>query len=191
MAIPLPPGSSPLFTDSRTELSSNLVPCLWYLGTHHIENTALLLLRSCLLLQKCVYRAVAHIRPWYIRLSRGRCVTTALHATILKLTFRNQDMRARTGFIGLTVFSLGRFLVQVIHHSTGQWYWPVRDTSLLIPPPVNLAPCGWPQWKEQPISSVVFSLLWGLRKSKKGSPYRCGGEQTEWPWMDKWLLHTV
>jgi hypothetical protein len=77
MATPLPPGSSPVFTDSLTELtSSNLVPCLYHLGTDHIDNTALLLLRER------VYRAVAEKRLWYIRLSRGRRIATALHATI-------------------------------------------------------------------------------------------------------------
>jgi hypothetical protein len=33
--------------------------------------------------QERVYRTVAKKRPWYIRPSRGRCVATALHATIL------------------------------------------------------------------------------------------------------------
>jgi hypothetical protein len=63
-------------------LSSNFVPCLYHLGTDHIENTALLLLRSCLLLQERIYRAVAQKRPWYVRLSLGRWIATALHTTI-------------------------------------------------------------------------------------------------------------
>jgi hypothetical protein len=46
-----------------------------------IENTAILLLRLCLLLRERVYRAVAHKRPWYIRTSRGRCIATVLHVT--------------------------------------------------------------------------------------------------------------
>jgi hypothetical protein len=28
-----------------------------------------------------VYRAVAQIRRWYVLLSRGRCIATAVHAT--------------------------------------------------------------------------------------------------------------
>jgi hypothetical protein len=71
--------------NSRTTLSSKLVLSL-YLGTDHIENTALLLLRSCLLVRESVYRAVAQKRPWHIRPSLGRCIAAALHATILCVT---------------------------------------------------------------------------------------------------------
>jgi hypothetical protein len=45
-------------------------------------NTALLLLRSCLLLLERVYIAVTQKRPWYIRPSRGRFIATALYTTI-------------------------------------------------------------------------------------------------------------
>jgi hypothetical protein len=82
MAIPLSLGSSPLFTDFATELTTDLVPCL-HLGTDHRGNTVLLLLRSCLLLWEHVYLAVAEKRLWYIRLTLGRCIATALHATLL------------------------------------------------------------------------------------------------------------
>jgi hypothetical protein len=40
------------------------------------------LLLSYLLQRERVYRAVAQKRLWYIRLFRGHCVATALHATI-------------------------------------------------------------------------------------------------------------
>jgi hypothetical protein len=36
------------------------------------------------LLRKRVYRDVAQKRPWYIHQFRGRCITTALHATVSK-----------------------------------------------------------------------------------------------------------
>jgi hypothetical protein len=63
-------------------LSSNLIPCL-HLGSDHIENTALLLLRSCLLLWEYVYRAVAQKQPWHICLSRGSYIATAVNTTII------------------------------------------------------------------------------------------------------------
>jgi hypothetical protein len=46
------------------------------IGTDHIENTALPLLRSCLLLLECVYRAVAQKRNSYICPSRARWILT-------------------------------------------------------------------------------------------------------------------
>jgi hypothetical protein len=49
----------------------------------HIENTALLLLCSCLLLRECVYQATAQKQPWYIHPSGSHCTAMALHATIL------------------------------------------------------------------------------------------------------------
>lgn len=84
MAFPLPPGSSPFFTDSCIEITgSNLVPCWQYLGTNYIENTDFLLLRSCLLLWERVHGAVVQKRSWFIRPSRGLCTVTALHVIIL------------------------------------------------------------------------------------------------------------
>jgi hypothetical protein len=78
MAIPVSCSSPPI----QKWLSSNLVPCL-HLGTDHTENKALLFLHLCLLLQECAFRTVAQKWPWYIRPSHGRCITTALNATML------------------------------------------------------------------------------------------------------------
>jgi hypothetical protein len=47
-----------------------------------MENTALLLLRSCLLLWEHVYQAAVQKQPWYMCPSHGRCIKMAIHATI-------------------------------------------------------------------------------------------------------------
>jgi hypothetical protein len=47
-----------------------------------------------LLLQERVYRAVVQKRPWYMRPSQGRCIATALHATILNNVLENIWMEA-------------------------------------------------------------------------------------------------
>jgi hypothetical protein len=81
MVVPLPPGTSPLFTDSRTELTWS--PQLSLITSRHGPHKKhLLLLRSCLLLRERDYRADTQKRPWYIRPSRRRCIATALHATV-------------------------------------------------------------------------------------------------------------
>jgi hypothetical protein len=54
---------------------------------NRVENTALLLLRLDSLLRKRFYRAVAQKRPWHIRQSRGRCITTALPLQYIKDTY--------------------------------------------------------------------------------------------------------
>jgi hypothetical protein len=68
--------SSPLFTDSLTELTTVQAPCLHHLDTDQIENTAFLLLHSRLLLWELVYRAVAQKRLWSIRPSHSHCIAT-------------------------------------------------------------------------------------------------------------------
>jgi hypothetical protein len=71
----------------KTSVFWDIMPCIPFKvnrrfgGTSKL-NTALLLLRSCLLLWKRVYIAVAQKWPWYIRPSRGRCIATVLYATI-------------------------------------------------------------------------------------------------------------
>jgi hypothetical protein len=74
----LPPSLSLLYF----WLSSNLLPCLQNPGTDHVENTALILLLSCLLLRERVHWSAVQKRPWCIRPSRCRCIATALQATI-------------------------------------------------------------------------------------------------------------
>jgi hypothetical protein len=65
--------SSPLFTGSRTEHTwSPQFSSLKYLGTDHVS----------LLLREIIYRAIAQKRPRYIRPSRGRYISTALHAVV-------------------------------------------------------------------------------------------------------------
>jgi hypothetical protein len=59
-----------------------------------IENRALILLRSCLLLREHVYRAAAQKRPWYIRPSQGRYIAVTLHATIYsRITLANATQK--------------------------------------------------------------------------------------------------
>jgi hypothetical protein len=81
MAIPLPPGSSHIFTDSRAELSSSIVPLLQNLSADQVENTVPLL-HAYPLLRERVYGAVAQKRPWYIHPPRGHCIPMTLHATV-------------------------------------------------------------------------------------------------------------
>jgi hypothetical protein len=58
-----PVQNTTLSLPCRTQLNSSLqLPWLWLLGTDHIENAVLLLLRSCPLLRERVCRAVAQKR---------------------------------------------------------------------------------------------------------------------------------
>jgi hypothetical protein len=65
MAIPLPPGSSPLFTDSRTELTELIAPIVFSITPRHEPRrnspfpTVPLLLLVDSLLRERVYQAVA------------------------------------------------------------------------------------------------------------------------------------
>jgi hypothetical protein len=60
-----------------------LVKTSWN-GPHRKHRFSVVpLLRLCLLLRERVYRAVAPKRLWYICLSHGRCIITALHVTIV------------------------------------------------------------------------------------------------------------
>jgi hypothetical protein len=70
--------------------------------------------------------------------------------------------------------------------SMEQRYCPIKDTTFLIPPPVNLGSYGRPHCKGHRIKSVVISLLWKYQRMKRGISYRQGGGESEWPWEDKW-----
>jgi hypothetical protein len=86
MAIPLPTGSSPLFTDSRIGLNYQLTLSLAYnISAWTVWKAQSSIVFLCLLLRERVYRVVAQKRPCYIHPSRGRCIATPLHAKISEM----------------------------------------------------------------------------------------------------------
>jgi hypothetical protein len=82
MAIPLLPGSSPIFTDSRTEL--NLVAPIVFLGTDRVENpysySTSIVARLFVATGKCLTSRCLETSRYI--LPRGHRIVTALHATI-------------------------------------------------------------------------------------------------------------
>jgi hypothetical protein len=64
-------GSDSVFINSRTELTSNLVPSLQHFGTDNIENIVILLLRPwclwCYLTKVAVYRVTSYQRVYTLR----------------------------------------------------------------------------------------------------------------------------
>jgi hypothetical protein len=85
-----------------------------------------------------VYQAVAQKRPWYFRSSRGRCIATAIHASILlshlRLCFFPSDFPAKIFHSFLTsvcdIYSICFFLIYV---GILIRYCSVKSTNYKVP----------------------------------------------------------